>query len=275
VSLWRHRRAIARAVAGDLPRADEARLRAHLETCARCRGHYDALAGVAAALDGGRAAAALERARLFAALDAPTAPRAAPPARRPWLVPALALAPVVALVVAWRLHAPTVTDGADVTLRGAPGADRAAPASLLLHASRKTGAGTHGPVRLVADLPGSGEGRVSTADYVQLGVRGLRAPAYVSVVGVDARGVVHTYVPRAGTAPRLEPSGGVQALGPSFELGRELPPGRVRVAAFFSPAALDEAAVRAAAVRLDAAAPDAVAKELHAEIVSGVIVVEP
>jgi hypothetical protein len=131
-------------------------------------------------------------------------------------------------------------------------------------------------VRLVADLPGSGEGRVSTADYVQLGVRGLRAPAYVRVVGVDASGAVHPYVPRAGgAAPRLAPGPGVQALGASFELGRDQRPGRLRVVAFFSPAALDEAAARAAAGRLSATAPDVVARDLHAEIVSGVIVVEP
>ena len=121
MSLLVHRRTIERAVLGDLAAPAEARLRAHLDGCARCRAHYDRLARTAEALGGGRAAAGRARDRLFAALDGP-APIATPDAaaqapivhrRRAWLGASLALDPGatcilgtdrrVAQIAAWNL----------------------------------------------------------------------------------------------------------------------------------------------------------------------------
>ncbi|HZJ71072.1 MAG TPA: hypothetical protein VFF36_09080, partial [Planctomycetota bacterium] len=109
MSLLVHRRAIERAVLGDLAAPAEARLRAHLGGCAHCRAHYDRLARTAEALGGGRAAAGRARDRLFAALDGPALIATPDPAaqrpivhrRRAWLGAALALVPAAALVMLW------------------------------------------------------------------------------------------------------------------------------------------------------------------------------
>jgi hypothetical protein len=279
VSLWWHRRAITRAVAGDLAAEEVVRLRAHLTGCDPCRAFYDDLARVAEALDGGRAAAAAERTRLVAALETPAA--VAAPARPPrrWVVAALALAPAAAVIVAWRARprqgspAPLADD--DVTLRGV--AEATAPAAgptLLVHARRRPRTALAERVRLVAELPGSGELRLFDDDDVQLGVRGLRAPAYVRAYFVDGRGVAHAVAPRPGASALVRPAPGVVSLGPSFHPGREGVE-RGRLVAFFSSAELDEARASAAAERLDAGKLAAIAAELRAQVVTGVIMVQP
>src|SRR4029077_1553272 len=103
-------------------------------------------------------------------------------------------------------------------------------------------------VRLVAELPGSGEARVSLGDYLQLGVRGLRAPAHVRVVGVDEGGAVHDYVRDTAVGAGEGPS----TLGASVELARGHAPGRLRLVAVFAKGAVEEKAVREAIARLDA-----------------------
>jgi pimeloyl-ACP methyl ester carboxylesterase len=139
------------------------------------------------------------------------------------------------------------------------------------------GASPGAHVRLVADLPGSGEGRVSTGDFVQFVLRGLQTHAYVMVLGVDDAGGVHVYVPRAGAAAaRYEPSAAAISLGASINLaaaGRR--PGRVRLYALLSPAPLDEARVRAAASRLDRSRPGAPPLDLPVPQVTGVLAIEP
>ncbi|MEA2700651.1 MAG: hypothetical protein QOI66_4922 [Myxococcales bacterium] len=188
MSLLFHRRDIARAVAGELPPAREKNLRGHLRGCATCRAYYDRLSAVADALNPGPGAARAQ-ARLAAALDdsasAPagttegaTAPANAhrPASRRRLWAAAFVLAPA-AIVVLWAVRAnrPPAPGGApdEITLRGetdtspasdASSAPAAAAPSILVYASRRTGPTTHGPVRLVSALPGSGEGRVSSAD---------------------------------------------------------------------------------------------------------------
>jgi hypothetical protein len=271
-----HRRAIARAALGELPVGDEEKLRAHLRGCAPCRDHYDALAGAAGAVSGGAAAAARERARLFAAVDAPRAAGGAAPrsGRRGWAWAGMVLAPAAALVLWLARPAPESAPAGEVTMRGG-GASEArvapAPATLVMYATRKTGPTSHGPVRLVGELPGSGEARVSLGDYLQLGVRGLRAPAHVRVVGLDETGTVHDYVPDTALAP----TGAPLTLGGSVELARDHAPGRLRLVALFSEQKVDEAAVRAALARLDPRRVDRGATtESDATVVTGLLVIE-
>jgi hypothetical protein len=282
------RKAIARALAGELAPAEEQGLRAHLARCARCRAHYDRLALAAEAIAtsaGGeaRVAARRERARLEAALAGASGGALAAPAprrrARRWLPAALALAPAAAAIV-WIVRVappPSPGDAAPaVTFRGGAPDGAAPPAGLLVYASRKEGAAGHGPVRLVADLPASGEGRLSLSDYMQLSVRGLRAPAFVTVVGVDDGGEVHVYVPRPGAAPaRAAPRDAPASLGPSIDLGRGHRPGRLRLYALVSGEPLDEARVRAAAARLDRGRPGAPPLDLPVPQVAGLLMIEP
>jgi hypothetical protein len=145
-------------------------------------------------------------------------------------------------------------------MRGGPGpATTPAPATLVIYASRKTGPTAHGPVRLVAELPGSGEARVSLADYLQLGLRGLRGAGHVRVVGIDARGARHDYVPDTVATP----APGAATLGRSVELAHDHVPGRVKLFALFSEQAVEDRAVE-----------DAVAGR-GAGVVTGTLVIEP
>ena len=146
-------------------------------------------------------------------------------------------------------------------MRGEP--DRAAATdapSLVLYASRKGGPTGHGPVRLVAELPGSGEARVSLGDYLQLGVRGLRAATHVRVVGVDERGAVHPYL----SDTLATPPAGASLLGRSIELGRDHVAGKTRIVARFSAGPIDDRAMM-----------DAVAGRAGEGVVTGTLVIEP
>jgi hypothetical protein len=267
VSLLLRKRSIERAVLGELPRDAETELRRHMAACAACRAHYDGLALAKETLDGGAAARAREQARLFAALDAGAS--AAAPARRErrrLLTVAFVLAPAAAVVL-WLARPPLPREASeDVAERGGGVDERPAAATLVVYASRKTGPTTHGPVRLVGELPGSGEARVSLSDYLQLGVRGLRAPAHVRVVGVDESGGVRDYV-RDAAAPAGERA---STLGGSVELARGHAAGRLRLVALFGKDAVDDRAVREAVARL--AAPNAPAPD---GVVTGLLVIEP
>src|SRR5204863_7565315 len=123
-----------------------------------------------------RASAARERARLVDALTAappassaqkrvPARPRAPRPA---WAAALL----VPAALGAWlilRSSGPGagVPDAGPITWRGATADPAAAPAALLVFAAARAEGATPTHVRLVADLPASGEGRVSRHDFVQ------------------------------------------------------------------------------------------------------------
>jgi hypothetical protein len=125
-------------------------------------------------------------------------------------------------------------------------------------------------VRLVAELPGSGEGRVSLGDYLQLGVRGLRAPAHVRVVGVDEAGDLHELVRDAALAAGAGPS----TLGASLDLARGYAPGRLRLVALFAKDAVDDQAVRAALARLDPRRTER-GGQPSPSLVTGLLVIEP
>jgi hypothetical protein len=202
MSLWLFRGAIARAVAGELSPGREARLRRHLSTCEACRQHYDAASLVA----GG---AARERARLLHALGLPTkagagsaqqpakeGPRHAATARR-W---ALALVPALAVVVLLARRSPPVDE---VTERGraeTPAAEEARASLVLRFYARRPGAA----VRLVGEMPGSGELRVGRDEQVQLAYVGLRAPRTLVLVARDQSGRA-TQLPSGALAPSSEP----------------------------------------------------------------------
>jgi hypothetical protein len=242
MSLLLNRGAIARAVLGELAPRAEAKLRAHLGGCPRCRAHYDGLSRTAAALGRGRAAPARERERLFAALALP-AQRPPSPRRRIWIgAAALVPAAAVAILLIARGRPSPAPNRDDVTLRGDSAPVAPPTATVTLYASRKLDAAGHGPVRLIGELPGSGEAHVSLGDYLQLGLRGLRAPAHVRVAGVDEAGRVHDYVRDTAVAPRNGPL----TFGGSIDLGREHQTGRVRLVAVFSSQTIDDAALGAA-----------------------------
>jgi hypothetical protein len=268
VSLWLYRRKILRAVGGELSAAEEQRLRAHLATCDACRAHYDATSAAAEAL--GASPARRERDRLMAALE----PAAASPARRrSWairLAPALGVA-AAAGVALWLVPG----DRRGIAWRGA-GDEARAPVRLLLHASRKGDEGAPpGPLRFIADLPGAGEGRVSTRDYLQLSYVGLKAPAYAMVVAIDEAGAEHQYVPRPEVeALKVEPTDKAKGLGPSVYLGRQRP-GRFRVFGVFSDAPMDARAIREAANRAAASGKPAALEGVKAVQVNGLLIVEP
>jgi Putative zinc-finger len=244
MSLWRHRRTIARAIAGELSPPAETRLRGHLAGCATCRAHYDRLSLAAEALAPGTSQRRAQ-ARLQAALVAPA--RAAPgavarPALR-WLrwTP-LVLAPAAALLFLVR---PMPPPSPEIAWRG-----HVEPAStalgLLVYASRRVEGGV-AQVRLVADLPGSGEGQLYLDDYVQFSVRALRQASYVTVVGLDEAGDVHVYAPRPDTPPRpVAPDVAPTTLGPSVALSVKHRPGRLRLFAVASAAPVDVAELSAA-----------------------------
>lgn len=295
MSLLFHRRQIARAVAGELPTALENELREHLRGCARCRAYYDRVSAVADALNPG-AGAARAQARLAAALDDAAGPpalaaatSAGRPSRRRLWAASFILAPA-AIVVLWAVRArqPPAPDGSpdQLTLRGqtdsssrsgASPAPATAGPSILIYASRRTGPTTHGPVRLVSALPGSGEGRVSSADYVQFSVAGLRSPAYVTIVGIDADDGVHRYVPRSdGPALSVQPTGEPTVVGPSIDLGQGHRPGRLRLIAAFSAQPLDSDAL-ATLTRADGSRPDGDALEgaTPGQVITGLLIVEP
>lgn len=278
MSLLLHKRAIQRAVLGELAPRREARLRAHLELCARCRDHYDGLARMAEALDAGRAAAARARARLFAALPdpPPSAGDERPPVaaagrtsmrRRAWVGASLALAAAtVVLVLVWP------RDRDDVTWRGGQEPGTAPPATLVLYARSKAGPPGQANMRVAAELPGSGEARIARDEYLLFGLRGLRAPTHVRVSAVDDNGRVFDHV--ADTA--VVPGPGPLTLGRSIDVARAHQPGRLRLVVLFSDKAIDDTAVRAAIARLDGAHADRGSNDAaDTRVVSGLVVIAP
>ena len=266
MSLLLRKRDIERAILGELTPADEARLFEHLHGCAPCQARYDELTRVKSFVDGAAVAQARARARLVAAVDRPSGGRGPQDRSRRsrWLPALFVLAPAAAIVV-WIVKpaAPPNKTVDEVTMRGSADptpTPAAATPTLIIYASRKTGPARHGPVRLVAELPGSGEARVSLGDYLQLGVRGLRAAAHVRVVGLDDHGAVHDYLPDTVALPAARTS----AVGRSVDLARDHAPGKVKVVALFSDAPVSDGAVT-----------DALAGRGSAGVVTGALIIEP
>lgn len=158
MSLLFHRGAIEAAVAGTLSVEEERALREHLASCDACRAHYDALmltARAATGMDVTGAELSRERARLEAMLTPKPHTRSAPR----WAVIALPVSLAATLAfVAFLKHEP------DVVERGGTEAP-AAPFSISIYAKAKSG---DAPVRLVAELPASGEASLSANDWLQV-----------------------------------------------------------------------------------------------------------
>jgi len=207
---------------------------------------------------------------------------------------------------------PGLPDGGagQITWRGAPGSSSSAigeeaapPAALLVFASRKGGDGSRDDdrgggarsrakpsakakgmdgvaptphVRLVADLPASGEGRVSQGDFVQFVLRGLQVKAFVTVIGIDDEGEVHTYVPPAGAeVTSHEPSSSSISLGASVDLSTGHRTGRLRLYALLPAAPLEPARLRAAARKVDLTRAGAPPLDLPIPQVAGVLTIGP
>jgi hypothetical protein len=267
--------AITRAVLGELPPGEEAALRAHLAGCAACRRAYDRMALVQGALSAtGQGAADRARDRLRAALAASPRPAAAARAdRRRWIAVALLPAAAAGALV---LLARGRDRDEEIAWRGGAGEEAAGP-SLVLYASRKpAGGGTPGPVRVLGRLPGSGEARVSLADYLQLGYAGLGEPAHLTVIGVHEAGYVYQFFPRAGAAAEALPrTQQARSLRPSVDLAVAHRPGRMVLFAIFSPAPLAPERARAAAERWQREGRAGVALALPGRQLTGVLQIEP
>jgi hypothetical protein len=99
----------------------------------------------------------------------------------------------------------------------------------------------------------------------------------VTIVGVDADGGVHRYVPRAGGAAlSVQPADGPTVVGPSIDLGQGHRPGRIRLIAAFSAQPLDNDAL-AALTGADGSRPDGAALDGPApvQVITGLLIVEP
>jgi hypothetical protein len=149
---------------------------------------------------------------------------------------------------------------------------------LLVYAAPTESDRRAGPVRLVAELPGSSDARVSLREYLAFGVDHLRTSAYVTVVGIeDHEGApVHFYLPRPSDEPsRADANTGLVVFRPSIDLAVSHRPGRLRVYALFSQAPIDSTLVRKAAAHLVRSATGAPPLDVPVRQVSGVLTVEP
>jgi hypothetical protein len=268
MSLLLHKREIERAISGELDGSQELALRAHVAACDACRSYYDSLSLAARAL--GKAEAtqtevARERARLEAALThgipMPSGATMLSGLRARWPI-AIAIPAFAALAIA--LVIPRLRSGhrAQVTWRG--GDEKATAASLSLYAKRKGS----GELRLVAELPGSGEAKVSLQDYIQFRIRTMPAQAHLTILGIDSAGEIHRYF--------ASDEGGVSpSVGTSVDLGVGHRPGPLRVYAILSPKPLEWAAVERAGRSASTNLRTADKLDVPAEQVSILLEVEP
>jgi hypothetical protein len=232
MSVFWKRRQLHRAVEGELSAAEEEKLRTHLSGCAGCAAYYERLTLTRRALAGGpelEDARALRR--LEAALDVP---RALAPARRgswKWAMPVpvgLALAGLLLFVV----RAPE--DDA-IGWRGQADAEVAAQAQIWVYAHSEARG-----LRLVAELPFSGEGELRQGEAIQFTYRHAQGKKYLWVLGLDAEGKRHVYYPQAGAPVPLSQTATPLPLGRSVRLSTH-PPGVLKIVAVFSESALSEA----------------------------------
>jgi hypothetical protein len=311
VSLLFHERTIRRAVAGELSAPAEELLRAHLRRCPVCLARYEALSRAAAVLAGAAAGVSSrvrsqrDRARLVAALSSPSPsaspapltspmPRGTPQPRhwRAWTV--LVLAPVAALAAVWiggpmsmsarksppsQPVAPQTSQTSrtpqapqDVQWRGAGDDAPDGRGSLVIYAAQKQPGGGAGALRIVTELPGSGQGRVSLSEYVAFGVRDLPSPAFVTVAGVQDDGTIHIYLPRpAGDSVHALAGPDPTVFRPSIDLAAAHRTGRLVIHALFSRSPLAPDQVRRALV--DGAR--SVASDPSTIQIGGVLIIEP
>jgi hypothetical protein len=129
---------------------------------------------------------------------------------------------------------PAITWRGGTPHEGERESDSALPETLLVYASRKLEGGKHAPVRLVGEMPGSGESRAFPDDYVQLALRNLTKPAFAVAVAISDEGSQprqHVLWPPAGqSAKRLTAERANQVpLGPSIDLASARLSGHLRL----------------------------------------------
>jgi hypothetical protein len=196
-----------RALAGDLPEADERRVRAHLAGCAMCAARWAEIKARRAAFDAARSALDLDRRT-----------GAAPWWRRRWIGPGTALAAAVGVVLL------LVWPGGGEPVR--------APAT-----RSKGGEVFELFIRHGASIRKAGAAEVVHPDDQLQFVYSSQSPGYAAVLSRDGAGVVSVYFPDAGTTAWAAAPGRDQQLPRSTILDDT--PGRELVIALFCSSAID------------------------------------
>lgn len=196
---------------------------------------------------------------------------------------ALLVAALVALAV-WWLRPDPVRDGHPamrarrMTAHDA-GSGTAHPLDrgwLVVYAAPRRPGGSAGPLRIVADFPSAEPARVSRSEHIAFGVRDLRAPAYVTIFGVQDDGTVHLYLPRPKGEPIYAQAGSEPTVfRPSISLTASHRLGRLMVHALFTAAPLDPETTRRALASGDTLESTLAAADPSSFRVNGVLTVEP
>ena len=198
--------------------------------------------------------------------------------------PALLVLALVALAVWWLRPDPVrdahPADRAHRLARHDPGV--VVPAQpvdrgwLVVYAAPRRPGGGAGPLRIVADFPGSEPARVSRSEHIAFGVRDLRAPAYVTIFGVQDDGTVHLYLPRPSGEP-IHAQAGFEptVFRPTINLSASHRLGRLVVHAVFTAAPLDAETTRRALAGGDTLEATLAAADPSSFRVVGVLTVEP
>jgi hypothetical protein len=147
---------------------------------------------------------------------------------------------------------------------------------LVVYAAPKRPGGGAGPLRIVADFPSAEPARVSRSEHIAFGVRDLRAPAYVTIFGVQDDGTVHLYLPRPAGEPIYAQAGFEPTVfRPSISLTASHRLGRLVVHALFTAAPLDPETTRRALASGDTLEATLAAADPSSFRVVGVLTVEP
>jgi hypothetical protein len=257
MSAFWNRRRMVRAVAGELSGSEELALQKHLTHCRGCREHYERLTVTARALGGTGDATVDEDRRVLARLNAflssstTEPPRPSTPRRKAMVFSLVPLMTAIAAVVvfAWSAGPPSsIVDREQMEWRGSStGGSDTGPEVLPL---ARLWMYAHTPqrgIRLVAELPASGEGVLHRSESIQLSYQGTGSPRFLSVVALDARGETYVYFPQGEGDPKPLPAlPEATSLGRSIRLeGHAL--GVLRLYAFLTDALVSEQDLRLAA----------------------------
>jgi hypothetical protein len=197
---------------------------------------------------------------------------------------ALLVAAVVALAVWWLRPDPMrdahpATRARHMTGHDAEATGTAQPLErgwLVVYAAPRRPGGGAGPLRILADFPSAEPARVSRSEHIAFGVRDLRAPAYVTIFGVQDDGTVHLYLPRPAGGPIYAPAGFEPTVfRPTISLAASHRLGRLVVHALFTAAPLDPDTTRQALASGDTLESTLAAADPSSFRVNGVLTVEP
>jgi hypothetical protein len=232
MTCWRHGRVVDRYFEGRLDATGEARMRARLPRCARCRARYERQLAVEAALAGGDDAPAADRLwrGIQSAIDRTasvpvgmSAPRAAR-----WLPIGAAAVGAVVILIAALPRSPSPTHAPTSSEPVARGDEGAVPPAL--HVFRSVSPHTTAPLASGATI-GAREGLLFAYSSLD------PAFTHLMIFAVDARYGVHWYYPaylRPGDDPPAIPiAPGRAGVELGEEIRHELPPGPMRVIALF------------------------------------------